>query len=197
MSRAKVWTEAHIDALRKMWADGYSCSQIAKALGDGITRNAVIGKVHRLGLSRRGEGKWMSKSAHPRAARCKPPAAPRGRAAPRKEAKGPKMPGRRKAAEEPVIPPEGVPTGAPEAVMALRGDPRGGGPAQCRFPMGEPSHPDFHFCPNDRVGDGPYCSFHRVRTLEANGTRMRRAARRKEAEAARRPVSKGPQEFVW
>ena len=47
------WTEERVGALKKLWLEGQSASQIAKQLGDGVTRNAVIGKVHRLGLSGR------------------------------------------------------------------------------------------------------------------------------------------------
>ncbi len=46
------WTDERVETLKKMWSDGQSASQIAKELG-GVTRNAVIGKVHRLGLSNR------------------------------------------------------------------------------------------------------------------------------------------------
>ena len=46
------WTDERVELLKKLWADGLSASQIAAELG-GITRNAVIGKVHRLGLSGR------------------------------------------------------------------------------------------------------------------------------------------------
>ena len=46
------WTDERVELLKKMWGDGQSASQIAKELG-GVTRNAVIGKVHRLGLSNR------------------------------------------------------------------------------------------------------------------------------------------------
>jgi GcrA cell cycle regulator len=49
------WTEERVELLKKMWAEGASASQIAKELG-GVTRNAVIGKVHRLGLSNRNAG---------------------------------------------------------------------------------------------------------------------------------------------
>src|SRR5947209_17519794 len=48
----QTWTDERVERLKKLWADGLSASQIAGELG-GITRNAVIGKVHRLGLSRR------------------------------------------------------------------------------------------------------------------------------------------------
>ena len=47
------WNDERVNTLKKLWAEGHSASQIAKQLG-GVTRNAVIGKVHRLGLSNRG-----------------------------------------------------------------------------------------------------------------------------------------------
>ena len=50
------WTDERVETLKRMWAEGQSASQIAKELG-GVTRNAVIGKVHRLGLSNRVGGK--------------------------------------------------------------------------------------------------------------------------------------------
>ncbi|MEM7731365.1 MAG: GcrA family cell cycle regulator [Pseudomonadota bacterium] len=56
------WTEERVETLKKMWAEGQSASQIAKALG-GVTRNAVIGKVHRLGLSNRSGGASASETA--------------------------------------------------------------------------------------------------------------------------------------
>ena len=49
------WTDERVETLKRMWAEGQSASQIAKELG-GVTRNAVIGKVHRLGLSNRVAG---------------------------------------------------------------------------------------------------------------------------------------------
>src|SRR5579875_1150199 len=47
------WTEERVEVLKRLWLEGFSASQIAKQLGSGLTRNAVIGKVHRLGLSGR------------------------------------------------------------------------------------------------------------------------------------------------
>ena len=47
-----AWTDDRVETLKRMWGEGASASQIAKELG-GVTRNAVIGKVHRLGLSNR------------------------------------------------------------------------------------------------------------------------------------------------
>ena len=55
------WTDERVEILTKMWAEGNSASQIAKELG-GVTRNAVIGKVHRLGLSNRTTTSASSKS---------------------------------------------------------------------------------------------------------------------------------------
>ena len=61
------WTDERVELLKKLWADGLSASQIAAELG-GITRNAVIGKVHRLGLSGRAKSP-SSASPRPRKAR--------------------------------------------------------------------------------------------------------------------------------
>ena len=47
-----AWNDERVAILKKMWLEGNSASEIAKELGN-ITRNAVIGKVHRLGLSNR------------------------------------------------------------------------------------------------------------------------------------------------
>ncbi|MDX1782086.1 MAG: GcrA family cell cycle regulator, partial [Thalassovita sp.] len=56
------WTDERVELLKKMWGEGQSASQIAKELG-GVTRNAVIGKVHRLGLSNRSGGGASSDGA--------------------------------------------------------------------------------------------------------------------------------------
>ena len=83
------WTEERIERLKKMWHDGATASQIADELG-GVSRNAVIGKAHRLGLEQRpspvkpGEEKETAKKAAPAA-----PSAPAPRPAPKQEAKAP------------------------------------------------------------------------------------------------------------
>jgi len=81
------WTDERVEQLKKMWGEGLSASQIAKELG-GVTRNAVIGKVHRLGLSNRtaGGSAAEAKPAKP-AAKAKPakPAAPKAAAKPAAE----------------------------------------------------------------------------------------------------------------
>ncbi|MCU0900678.1 MAG: GcrA cell cycle regulator [Cypionkella sp.] len=71
------WTDERVETLKKMWAEGQSASQIAKELG-GVTRNAVIGKVHRLGLSNRvGGGKDETEDDVPVMAAKPEPVAPR------------------------------------------------------------------------------------------------------------------------
>jgi GcrA cell cycle regulator len=77
MEPSMSWTDERVDLLKKMWLEGRSASQIAKELGS-VTRNAVIGKVHRLGLSSRGgvEGAEGAEVAAPVAAPEPAPAAP-------------------------------------------------------------------------------------------------------------------------
>ena len=64
------WTDEEVEQLKQHWLEGKSASQIASLLGHGLTRNAVIGKVHRLGLAGRAKSPGSS-SSHPR------PSAPR------------------------------------------------------------------------------------------------------------------------
>ncbi|HRI77641.1 MAG TPA: GcrA family cell cycle regulator, partial [Alphaproteobacteria bacterium] len=68
------WTDERIALLKKMWKDGKSAAEIAKTLGKGVTRNAVIGKAHRMGLS--GRPSPIKKPAAPK----KEPAAKKERA---------------------------------------------------------------------------------------------------------------------
>ena len=55
-----AWTEEKTEQLKKLWAEGHTASQISKMLGDGISRNAVIGKSHRLGLQGRAQSRMIS-----------------------------------------------------------------------------------------------------------------------------------------
>jgi GcrA cell cycle regulator len=74
------WTDERVELLKKMWAEGQSASQIAKELG-GVTRNAVIGKVHRLGLSNRAGSAPASTGAKPATAEKPAPGAAKPAAA--------------------------------------------------------------------------------------------------------------------
>jgi len=95
------WTDERVEILKKMWGEGQSASQIAKELG-GVTRNAVIGKVHRLGLSNRAGSagaKAAAKEKAPKAEAKKPAPAPAAKPQPKTESAAPppqpKVAGRR------------------------------------------------------------------------------------------------------
>ncbi|MGZ9086723.1 MAG: GcrA family cell cycle regulator, partial [Rhodoplanes sp.] len=68
------WTDERVELLRKLWTDGLSASQVAAELGPGITRNAVIGKIHRLGLAERAK---TASAQRPRVAKAPRPTHPR------------------------------------------------------------------------------------------------------------------------
>lgn len=138
------WTDERVETLKKLWLDGLSASQIAKQLG-GVTRNAVIGKVHRLGLSGRATPSQPQRPAFkaPRAPRPAIAAAP---AAPRR-------------AIEPTVPAQ-LPTPALTAeepgtatVLTL-------GAHMCKWPIGDPASDAFTFCGRRSDREGPYCSEH-------------------------------------
>jgi GcrA cell cycle regulator len=141
------WTEDRVGALKKLWLEGQSASQIAKALGGGVTRNAVIGKVHRLGLSGRAAPSQPARTTF-RAARPRPTPAPAQPSAPRRiEA----------AQSRPVPPTPPRPEPLPDlpgtaTVMTL-------GAHMCKWPIGDPSSTEFSFC-GRRASEGVYCVEH-------------------------------------
>ena len=67
-----MWSEERVALLRKLWAEGYTGSEIANELG-GVTRNAVIGKVHRLGLAARATQYYRPRPPRPVRARVSKP----------------------------------------------------------------------------------------------------------------------------
>ena len=137
------WTDERVELLKKLWQDGLSASQIAKQLG-GVTRNAVIGKVHRLGLSGRATPSKPARTVFkaPRPARpvSVSPSAPRRIAEPLTQAQPP----------QPVRYVDEAPGTA--TVLTL-------GAHMCKWPIGDPSLDNFTFC-GRRAGDGPYCDEH-------------------------------------
>jgi GcrA cell cycle regulator len=139
------WTDERVDTLKKLWLDGLSASQIAKQLG-GVTRNAVIGKVHRLGLSGR------AAPSHPSRTTFKAPRPPRpiSTPAPRPvraiEPRAHHAPAVRSA---PFVELPGTAT-----VLTL-------GAHMCKWPIGDPTSTDFTFCGRRAGDDGvPYCVDH-------------------------------------
>jgi GcrA cell cycle regulator len=158
------WNDERVDLLKKLWSDGLSASQIAGRLG-GVTRNAVIGKVHRLGLSGRATTSRM-KSHRPRARSqatkrlMKPRFANLGNPALRQLYLGdtePYVP----SAEELVIP-----LADRRSIQTLT-------EACCRWPIGDPQQPDFHFCGKKKVVGLPYCEFHARRAFQPPQPRRR------------------------
>ena len=111
------WTDERVETLKKMWAEGQSASQIAKELG-GVTRNAVIGKVHRLGLSNRvGPGTGREDGDEAEVAAAPPPTA-----APRVEAtQRPVVTELPRAEPQPPRPAPERPTAAPAATIPASG----------------------------------------------------------------------------
>lgn len=139
------WTEDRVGALKKLWLEGQSASQIAKQLGGGVTRNAVIGKVHRLGLSGRAAPSQPTRTTF-RAPRPRPaqPSAPR-----RIEAAQP-----RTAPAAPTPPPAPTPELPGTATVLTLGA------HMCKWPIGDPTSADFSFC-GRRAGEGAtYCVEH-------------------------------------
>jgi GcrA cell cycle regulator len=158
------WNDERVDLLKKLWSDGLSASQIAGRLG-GVTRNAVIGKVHRLGLSGRATTSRM-KSHRPRARSqaskrlMKPRFANLGNPALRQLYLGDSEP-YAPSAEELVIPPN-----ERRSIQTLT-------EASCRWPIGDPQQSEFHFCGRKKVLGLPYCEFHARRAFQPPQPRRR------------------------
>jgi GcrA cell cycle regulator len=147
------WTDERVESLKKLWLDGLSASQIAKQLG-GVTRNAVIGKVHRLGLSGRATPSQPARPAFKAARPARPAIAatppPVRRPAPslsEQAAMGPAPQVREEVNALALLPERGVAT-----VLTL-------GAHMCKWPIGDPSTDDFTFC-GRRSSEGPYCVEH-------------------------------------
>ena len=173
------WTDERVELLKKMWSEGQSASQIAKELG-GVTRNAVIGKVHRLGLSNRAGATPAPAKAEPK------PAAPAAKPKPAPEADAKPKP----APEEPVV--ETRPVVVPHVRKAIipAGQPLPPQPSAneispealakvseiekkskkislmeltertCKWPVGDPATENFWFCGLPVQAGKPYCEAH-------------------------------------
>lgn len=151
---ATGWSDDRVELLTKLWGEGLSASQIASALGGGVTRNAVIGKVHRLGLSGRAKpgASSASRAVKPRS----PASAGAVSDGPRPAVREPDLAGRGPAAvvdtrwaDEIAEISETVRVG----ILDLRD-------TMCRWPIGDPSKPDFGFCGGRAVAGLPYCGHH-------------------------------------
>lgn len=217
------WTDERIATLKKMWEGGSTASQIAEELG-GVSRNAVIGKAHRLGLKSRPSPvkanqtkKAAAKKATPKAPAkkaapkpkpaaakpaAKPSAAPTAKAGPKTPSSGanatPSQPIPNPTPDLPKIVSVGpggflrqgpgdqqppIPPAPPRRLVPAKPSPEIADKTSlldlsdkvCRWPMGHPGEPDFHFC-GEAVNPGfPYCVEHCGRAYQAQ---LPRGARR-------------------
>ncbi len=171
------WTEERVELLKKLWLEGLSASQIAGVLAEGVTRNAVIGKVHRLKLT----GRAKPTNSAPRARTAPRPAGIRRVAgsSPRPSSGIASMMKSRSAS------PGGGGGGMTQGATALKMDPEFErevyvapqvqelyipedqrlsllelNEQTCKWPIGDPLTPDFYFCGQHSEEGKPYCDFH-------------------------------------
>ena len=167
METAMSWNDERVETLKKLWQDGLSASQIAGRIG-GVTRNAVIGKVHRLGLSGRATTSRV-KSHRPRRTpnatnvkrlNNKPRFAQIGNSAVRSLYTG-DVETYTAPIEEMIIP-----LAERKYIQTLT-------ETSCRWPIGDPQHEDFHFCGKGKVTGLPYCEHHARRAFQPPQPRRR------------------------
>ena len=158
-----AWTDERIAQLKAGWEGGMTASQIAEQLGEGVTRNAVIGKAHRLGLESRpspvkgGDDVAEVVVAAPVAAASplpSPPPLPVAAALARPIAKKPVRTG--KAAKTSLL-------DLSEKI--------------CKWPIGHPGDSDFHFCGKPSQAGFPYCTEHCLVAYQAQLPRRDRDRR--------------------
>ncbi len=174
------WNDERVELLKKMWSEGQSASQIAKELGN-VTRNAVIGKVHRLGLSNRAGAVPVKPAEKVEAAPARPAPKAVEAAAPAPEPRAEKAPVQQQAAQ-PQVParPKIVPAGqplppqpsaneiSPEALASVREVEKKAKritlmeltERTCKWPIGDPATEDFWFCGLAVQPGKPYCDAH-------------------------------------
>ena len=182
------WTEERIERLKTMWHDGATASEIAEKLG-GVSRNAVIGKAHRLGLEARPSpvkpGEEHAAPAKPAKAEAAPPPKAAPAPAPAKAGAAPQpQPQRQRPQAEgmqyrsvgpggfirqgpgdqqapfPPAPPRRLVPAKPSAEVADKTSLLELNDRICKWPMGHPGEPDFHFCGSPANPGYPYCVEH-------------------------------------
>lgn len=137
-----AWDDERVELLKKLWSEGLSASQIAGKMG-GVTRNAVIGKVHRLGLSGR------ATPAKPQRGRSYETPSPTLSAAPKA---GP-IDTAPVITEPEFTAPLMTETGDLTTVATLKNN-------MCKWPVGDPATDDFHFCGQSTATGKSYCAYH-------------------------------------
>ena len=151
-----AWTDERVEQLKTLWAEGLSAAQIANKMG-GVTRNAVIGKVHRLGLSGR-----ATPAKPQRGCTTTTTKAPVETSIPTPTDVKPMIP------EPEFIAPATLDTGDQVTVATIKNN-------MCKWPIGDPASDDFHFCGQATTGGKPYCAYHAQMAFQPP---QRRAERR-------------------
>ncbi|MBC6408187.1 MAG: GcrA cell cycle regulator [Rhodobacteraceae bacterium] len=159
------WTDERVELLKKMWSEGQSASQIAKELG-GVTRNAVIGKVHRLGLSNR-TSETPAAKPEPKA---QPAPKPVPEPEPASEAEVRPIPQRKQIipAGQPLPPQPSANDISPEALAQVNEIEKKAKrltlmeltERTCKWPVGDPATDDFWFCGLPVQAGKHYCEAH-------------------------------------
>jgi GcrA cell cycle regulator len=148
-----AWTDERVERLRELWDKGLSASQIAKELAENVTRNAVIGKAHRMGLPSRPSPVKADPAKRAAAAAKKKAAA----AAPKK------APATARSA----------PSTGKVSILDLT-------ESMCKWPIGHPGESHFHFCGKASQPNFPYCASHCVEAYQVQQPRRaRRNTRRR------------------
>lgn len=161
------WTEERVEYAKKRWVEGGSGAEIASEIGDGFTKNSIICKMHRLGLSFQGGSRDGRSAGQPRTPRASKPAiSVKARSAVKAQARSVERMFKDRPAtvskassilydRSPLPTPEMPDTeffGA-EAVRALTDN-------ACKWPVGDPLTPSFRFCGCERSGTYAYCAYH-------------------------------------
>ncbi len=142
------WSVEAIERLRALWAEGHSTAEIGRRMG--ISKNAVVGKAHRLSLPAR-PSPIRRELGVPSTPRPQPVRVPRPAGlAPRTT-----LP-----AAAPMAAPASVAPAAPPRPAVVRSFPRLGPVRSCCWPIGEPGQPNFRFCSAEALSGKPYCAEH-------------------------------------
>lgn len=159
-----AWTEERIAQLKAGWEGGMTASQIAEALGEGVSRNAVIGKAHRLGLESRPSPVKGTEDATPAPT-------PAKAAAPVAATVAPTAPAATAVAKAPATKkPARTGKAARTTLLDLN-------EKICKWPIGHPGDADFHFCGKPSQAGFPYCTEHCLIAYQAQLPRRDRDRR--------------------
>ena len=141
------WTEAKVEKLKELWSKGHTASQIAEALGD-TTRNAVIGKAHRLNLEARAPSKKSSQSS----------------TTDNRPSRRGSTPTSRKAKFQSILLDKNFEPENPKSLEELTDQ-------TCKWPIGHPNEEKFYFCGRKPEGEFPYCKLHVLYAFQPKGTK--------------------------